>query len=253
MTEIENKIITLLKKGYTYSEIQEELQVSSKTIAAAKKVFLSMPESSNSKLSNDPFQNFPARNEIVSTGNSESNLVFQTIKKTKNMSTEEDYDDEDEYTTKLEVEKYRLQLAHELELERIQVARDEKEREYDLKEKELEIRRMEVTAATTKVEEEQRSFLFRIKKLVESCEDGEYSYEEADEMLSDTRQLLSESEQFCHIHSITFQNTKSHSILLKLISILESFLEELDEDDSENLEFDNSFNRSVSRMSFTSF
>jgi len=247
MTNIDAQIIDLLNKGCSYSQIQEELQISSKTIAAAKKAHFPITESSTDALSSDTSQNYPQPPQMFSHNNFKTKKTNLFNQKTKKMNTEnEDYDDDDNISSKLELEKYRLKLAHELEMEKIQAAREDKEREHDLREQEIE-------KDKKKVEEDKRNLLYRIKTLIDSCEDAEYEYEEAESLLDEARKVLTESEKYCFIHQITFQGSSSHSLLTKVISTFTDFLDGMDEDESDDLEFDNAFRRQVSRATFQSF
>ncbi len=247
MTGINAKIITLLNKGWSYSQIQDELQVSSKTIAAAKKAHFPITESSIDVLSGDTFQINPqpppTAEENIIKQNHNKPIKQRTIK----MSTDSEYyNEDDEITSKLELEKYRLTLSHELEMEKIQVASQEREREYKLRE-------MEIEHGKKKAEEEKRELLFKIKKIIDACEDAEYNYEEAETLLENTRKVLYESEKYCFINQITFQGSVSHTLLAKVINSLTDFMDGMDEDESGNLEFDNTFRRLVNRTTFQSF
>jgi len=246
MTEIDVQIIDLLNRGWSYSQIQDELQVSSKTIAAAKKAHFPIMESTTDVLSSDaPKQNLTQQQMFNDTNLKikSTNLFNQ---KTKKMNTENNDYDDDNISSKLELEKFRLKLAHELEMEKLQAAREDKEREHDLREQEIE-------KDKKKAEEDKRNLLYRIKILIDSCEDAEYEYEEAENLLDEARRVLTESEKYCFIHQITFQRSAIHSLLVKVISTLTDFLDGIDEDDSDDLEFDSAFRRQVGRTTFQSF
>ena len=132
MTEIDVQIIDLLNRGWSYSQIQDELQVSSKTIAAAKKAHFPIMESTTDVLSSDaPKQNLTQQQMFNDTNLKikSTNLFNQ---KTKKMNTENNDYDDDNISSKLELEKFRLKLAHELEMEKLQAAREDKEREHVL-------------------------------------------------------------------------------------------------------------------------
>ena len=255
MTEMEIQIINLLRKGWSYTQIQEHLQVSSKTIAAVKKANFPTTESTTDTLSRDSFQQYPKPPPPVSTIPVEFKPNINPKPKHNKMSTDDNFnDDEDDgSTSKHEVDKLRLQLDHDLEMEKIQAAREQNEREFDLREQELELKREEIAALKRKLEEDKRGLLYRIKILVEDAEDGEYSFEDADTLLESAREVLSDCDQFCFINGITFQGTASHTLLNKLISTLDEFLEDMKEDDSKELEFDASFRRQLSRATFHGF
>ena len=247
MTETETQIIDLLNKGWSYSRIQEELQVSSKTISAVRKVHFPNSESNTDALSRDTLQTTHKAPPSAIARTSNTNLNKLTPKKTQTMSTENDfYEDDEEITSQLELEKFRLKLAHELEMEKIQVAREDKEREHNLREQEIE-------KVKRKDEEEKRGLLFRIKKVIDSCEDAEYSYEDAENLLEEARKVLSESEKYCFINQITFQGSMSQTLLGKVIATLSDLMDGMDEDDTTELVFDGTFRRQVNRYSFQSF
>lgn len=263
MSETEKQIVTLLKQGLSYSQIQERLQVSSKTVAAAKKAHFPVSESNIDVLSRHTFPLQPNPPPMVDTSiilnpiiKKEQNNYLSNPKKHKTMNTDDEYyeNEDDAPVSKLELEKYRLKLNHDLELQKLQAAREDKEREYELREQEMQLKRDEIDLANRKAEDEKRSLLFRIKKAVDSCEDGEYSNEDVEIMLDEARKVLSDSEHYCHINEITFQNSVIHSILIKILSTLQDFLDNYEEDnDTEELEFDNAFRRLVKRTTFQSF
>lgn len=247
MIETDAQIIDLLNKGWSYSQIQDELQVSSKTIAAARKAHFPITESNTGALSRDTFQLQQKPPPYTKAYSPNKSLNQLTYKKHKTMSTENDnYEDDEEITSQLELEKYRLKLAHELEMEKIQAGREEKEREHLLRERELEL-------VKKNAEEEKRNILFRIKKVVESCEDGEFRYEEVEIILEEAQKVLSESENYCFIHQITFQGSVSHSLLTKAISMLTDLMGKMEEDETYDLKFESAFRRQVSRATFQTF
>ena len=247
MTDIESQIVNLLNKGWSYSQIQDELQVSSKTIAATRKAHFPFTESCNDALSNTAFQKQLKPQPFTNIAKSNTNPQKINLKTVKTMSNENDYNNDGiELSSQLELEKYRIKLAHELEMEKLKATREDKIREHDLREREIE-------REERKPEEEKRNLLYRIKKVVESCEDGEYSYDEADDLLEEARKVLSESEQYCFIHQITFQGSVSQTLLSKVIATLTEFLDGMDEDDSDELKFDSAFRRQVSRATFQTF
>lgn len=263
MTNTEIQIVTLLKQGLSYSQIQERLQVSSKTISAAKKAHLSTSESSIDVLymhTNPLLPNPPPMDNTSKTPDlnikKEQNTYLTNPQKHKTMNAEDEYyeNEDDAPASKLELEKYRLKLNHDLELHKLQASREDKEREYELREQEMQLKRDEIELAKQKTEDQKRSLLFRLKKVVESCEDGEYSNEDVEIILDEARKVLSESEHYCHINEITFRDSVIQSILLKILSTLQDFLDNYDEEnDKEELEFDNAFRRLVKRANFNTF
>jgi hypothetical protein len=265
MTEIQAQIIEMLRQGNSYSTIQEELCVSSKTISATKKAFMGGENSSNDRLSSTFLQHDP--DPPPRTGNwktidsSQQNLNNYQPKKTqKNMSNynsvidDDDYiDKEDEPVTKLSLEKLRLQLEHEREMQKLEAISDKEDREYRLREKEIQLNRDQFDAVQRQKSDEMRALLFRIKKLTEQCEDGEYSYEDVDSMHDDATELLSDCEKYCFINEIKFEESEYQTILSSIISTFEEFLDSTDEDDSNDLEFDEDLEESISKVNFRKF
>jgi hypothetical protein len=248
MTDNESEIIDLLGKGWSYSQIQEQLQVSSKTIAAAKKAYFPSMESSADVLSGDTFPLRPEPPPAIKTNSIETLTNKFTLLKTKQkMSKNNDYDEDDELeSTKASNERYKIKLDHVHQMATLAATREEKERADNLKEQEMDWERGKIT-------KEKLGLFYRIKKTVESCEDAEYSYEDAENMLEEAKEVLSESEKFCFMNSINFSGTESQSILKKVISILKDFLDNIDEDESADLEFDSTFRKLAGRATFHNF
>ncbi|NVN96883.1 hypothetical protein HXX01_01410, partial [Candidatus Nomurabacteria bacterium] len=157
----------------------------------------------------------------------------------------------------LELEKYKLQLAHELELEKIQATKEEKEREQLIREQELQLKRDELDFSRKQKEDEKRKLLFSVKTLSDNCNDEEYSLEEANSILERARKALSDCDKYCFVNDIAFQESIIQVILQKIISILSEFIGEFDEDDDDDelksLKFDRSFRKMQNTISFHSF
>jgi len=263
MTEIQAQIIEMLRKGNSYSTIQEELCVSSKTISATKKAFLESENRSNDRLSSTFLQHEPdpppwiGNRETINSSQQNSNN-YQPKKTKKNMSNYNSVVDDDDFeneepVTRLSLEKLRLQLEHEREMQKLEAINDKEDREYRLKEREIQLKRDQFDAVQRQKSDEMRALLFRIKKLTEQCEDGEYSYEDVDSMHDDAAKLLSDCEKYCFINEIKFEESEYHTILSSIISTFEEFLDSTDEDDSNDLEFDEDLEESISKVNFRKF
>lgn len=263
MTNTEAQIIEMLKEGMSYSTIQEELRVSSKTISATKKAFMERENSSNDRLSSAFLQHEP--DPPPRTGNWESinsfqqnSTNYQPPKTKKIMSNynadvdDDDYEDE-EQVTKLSLEKLRLQLEHEREMQKLEAVNEKEDREYRLKEREIQLKRDEFEAVQEKKAEEMRSLLFRLKKLTQQCEDGEYTYDEVETMYDVAEVLLTDCEKYCFINQIRFDETESHTMLSMIISTFDEFLDSTDEEDSNDLEFDESLEEMIGKATFRKF
>jgi endoglucanase Acf2 len=264
MTEIQAQIIEMLKEGMSYSTIQEELRVSSKTISATKKAFMETENSSNSRLFSTHFQKVPdppPRQELwESTYNATSKADnFKPLKPKTTMTNyidevdDDEYDDDDEQITKLSLEKLRLKLEHEREMQKLDAVNEKEAREYYLKEREIQLKRDEFEAVKEKKAEEMRSLLFRLKKLTQQCEDGEYTYDEVETMYDGAEVLLTDCEKYCFINQIRFDETESHTILSGIISTFDEFLDNTDEGDSNDLEFDENLEEIISKATFRKF
>lgn len=263
MTQTEIEIVALLNKGYSYSQIQEILQVSSKTIASTKKAHFPSRESSNDALSVDAFQlnpNPPPNKESSITNisnNKQPHNHLSTLKTNKPMNEdydeEEDEDDDDSLSPQA-LKKYKMQLDHELELEKLRTTHEEKSREQSIREMEIQMKQDEIDLVRKKPEDDKRNLLYRIKKVLESCEDGNYNEEEVEIMVQEARKVLSESEQYCHMNGITFQGSDSQNMLNKALFAMDEFLEYYEEkNEEEELLFDSAFLRLVKRATFQAF
>jgi len=254
MTSTEIQIIDLLKQGLSYAQIQEKLQVSSKTIAAIKKAYYILSEDSNYVQNIDTFPQSlnPTTSEDQNSLDASTNTITTAENSTSNKKTNPMTTD-DKLSTTLEIEKYRIRLAHDLELEKLKITKEENDRAHSLREEELEIRRYEVINNTNKSISGKQTLLSRIKEIAGSCGDNVFSFDAASMFLQKTWNLLSDCEQYCHANGITFHGNVSHTLLTTLIKILNDFLEDLEEDESDDLEFDSAFRRLLSRATFQSF
>jgi hypothetical protein len=264
MTEIQAQIIELLRQGNSYSTIQEELSVSSKTISATKKAFMESENSSNDWLSSAFLQHDPdppprVKNWETTNAALTNSTNFKPQKPKSTMSNyiddvdDDEYDDDDVQITKLNIEKLRLKLEHEREMQKLEAVNEREGREYYLKEREIQLKRDEFEAIQGQKAEQMRSLLFRIKKLTQQCEDGEYTYDEVETMYDGAEVLLTDCEKYCFINQIKFEETESHTILSEIISTLSDFLDSTDEEESNDLEFDESLVEMISKATFRKF
>jgi hypothetical protein len=269
MNENERQIIELLNSGRSYSDIQQILRVSSKTIASIKKkahfpstesgekaCFPSTESNWNSFFldtfqsnPNPPFEKLETKNNSISK--TKLNNYMLTNKKQNFMNSDNDFyeDESDEQVSKLDVEKYRLKLSHKLEMEKLQMERDHRESE-------LKLKRDEFDYAKQKTQEAMRSLLYRAMKIIGNCIDGDYEYEDAENLLEDAKKTLNDCDQFCFVHKIGYFKGSDVGLLLnKAIKILGEFLDDFDqeEDGPEPLEFEESFRRLEKNTSYHSF
>jgi predicted RNase H-like nuclease (RuvC/YqgF family) len=263
MTDIQDQIIEMLKQGVSYSTIQEELKVSSKTISAAKKSFLESRKSRTNVLSGTSLNHFPVypekpENDFPESMQSEPAHYSNHLKPRKTMSNynQNVYDndfEENELGAKISVEKLRLKLEHEREMRKLAALNEKESREFALREREIQIQRDKIEALQKQKDEEMRTLLFRIKQLTQRVQDGEYMYEEIEAFLDDTRKLSNDCEKFCFVNQIDFNGTDSHKMLSIIAENLNDFLENTDEDESNDLEFDEELDRMIGRATFRDF
>jgi len=263
MTETQARIIEMLNEGMSYSTIQEELSVSSKTISATRKAFLESENSSKDGLSStflDQNPDPPPQPVQWENNNTmrEINNNFKTQKPKQIMTNynenfdNEEYDD-NEPVSKLSLDKYRLQLEHEREMAKLEALSVKEEREQCHKDEELQLKRAELALIQQKKNEEMRSLLFRLKKLTDQCEDGEYDYEEVESMNDEAEKLLSDIEKYCFVNELTFEGTESQKMLSMILTTFSEFLESTDDDESNDLEFEESLEEMISKTNFRKF
>lgn len=253
MSETEASILELLKDGWTYAQIQEELQVSSKTIAAVRKAYFPNAKSADITLSDN--SSHTKSQPIIHEGYSppvENNPISNKLKTTKTMNRDFESDGR---SSKDEIEKYRIQLEHKLELEKLHVSLREKEREFNLRARELEFKREELENMKRKIAQDKRALLLRIEEIVNSCEDREYDQSELELMLNDTNNLIAACKTFCSDRSIVFQGTSSKALLEKIVSELNEAIDLFDEEDDDviEIEFDSSFRKMAERKKYDPF
>jgi hypothetical protein len=259
MTKTQAQIIQMLNEGSSYSVIQEELQVSSKTISATKKAIMESGESSNDRLSSTPFQRNPdpppkPDNREPNNHFTGQNNFYQPQKTNKTMTNYNNKaDDDDTQVSKIKLEKLRLQLEHDRETQKLEAISYKDNREYRLKEQEIQLKRDELEAIQIKKTDEKRTLLFRLKKLTQQCEDDEYTYEEVEAMLDEAEDLLPKIEEYCFINEIEFEDSESQLILYEIKETLDDFLESTDEGESNDLEFEESLLERISAATFQKF
>jgi hypothetical protein len=266
MDEKQIQILRLLQKGYTYTQIQEALRVSPKVISAVKKAHFPSGKCSNDNTSGTSVQDFPDTSVTIDDKDAPAlpeppqyitNPTHEP-KKPKTMSYNHDnYDDEDDdiLASKLEVEKIKIQLAHDLEMEKHRIQSEEKERELDLKERELELKNQQIAQTDRLKEEEKANLLFKVKTFTGKCTDSELSLEEAEEMLAEAKALQIECERYCFVNNINFQGRDTHMLLSAIIKDLNEFIDEFDEEewDTMDIEFDPVIPKTLVRMKFNNF
>lgn len=263
MTDIQDQIIEMLKQGVSYSTIQEELKVSSKTISAVKKTFLESRNSRNTVLSSTSLNHFPdypekPEKDFPESMQSEPVHHFNHLKPRKTMSNynqnvnDTDFE-ESELGAKISVEKLRLKLEHEREMRKIAILNEKESREFALREKEIQVQQEQVEALQKQKDEEKRTLLFRIKQLTQRVQDDEYMYEEIEAFLDDTRKLSNDCEKFCFVNQIDFNGTDSQKMLSIIAENLNDFLENTDEEESNDLEFDEELDMLINSATFRDF
>jgi hypothetical protein len=245
MTNTEARILNRLKAGLSYAQIQEELNVSSKTIAAVKKEYLPAMESNNDVLSDTSASQlsnyFPpeeSRNAITENKFPNNNYT-QTDRK---MATEKNFPESEKVViAKFELEEHRLDLEHEREMTRLKAEIENQQREADFREKELSLKQYAIALEKHKKDEEFRTLLFRLKRLCDECETDEYSYSEVNDMLDKAIELEDELKKYAFINNITYADSESQNLLDYIIDLLSTAVDDDDEGDTVEIKCSDSF------------
>lgn len=222
MTQIEKQIVEFLKQGLSYKQIQGSLHVSAKTIASVKRTHF---PSTNSNA------NVPYRDPSVSGANSLSiervgeinNFVKKTNEideftpsKQRDQKSDMDNKDEKEADFKNETLNSRIKLHAEFDISRI-IAESEA-RKLELLELKQEFSLMKEEISSFKnAESEKQIIIDRTKKVVDFCDDKEYSYEEIDNLWTEVNITFNDCEEYCKKHNINPFNSECYSILHRLV------------------------------------
>jgi len=234
----EKTIIELLEQGKSYKYIQEALNVSPSTIAQVKKEYFSSEATTTSTTDAIVAPTCSATNDSNCSEKHREPFkdLFNNPKNNNNMKNYY-YNDDDELedSEKVSLEKMRLEMAHELELKKI----EKESQELNFKLRELKIKEEQAYSEKRKTEKQGRSLIFRFRKQAEKIEDGEWTYGEIDKYYSKIIDLKEEIEKYCFENDIETDDLSILVILEKMESEFESLLDEdADADDCTDVEFD---------------
>lgn len=242
MTQIEIQIVDLLKQGFKYAQIQERLNVSSKTIAATKKAYFSFGESNTNFPDKETFQ---SRSDSLSADNAsnntdsaekiEENNLF-ALKNQNIMNPNDGSFENSTNNTNLELEKYKLQLSYEFEVKKFNAEREDKKRELDLLEQQLQLKRTEINSFK-KIDPEIQLLISQTKKIVYSCQDRAYTFFEINYLLNDLEKALKDCEEYCTTYNIEFRDSECQTILKKIESNLAEFINTFKPDKNGEMEY----------------
>lgn len=243
MTPKEEQILMMLQDGKSYTNIQTLLQVSPSKIAMVKKAYLTTGSAKNEAGSSTTAttRNTTTGSDIHENGsNNSSEFANNTIINTKTqckMGTNQYFNDDSDmdYSKRLELEKIKLEQAHEIALRKL----DREEEELDLKKRELALREKQLENANARSEKKGKILLAKFKRLAEKCKDGEWSYDNALDAYNTALALQEEIEQYCLENNIESSGLMILTILERIIEEFDQMTEEvLSEGDTDDVAFD---------------
>jgi hypothetical protein len=249
MTDKEQQILLLLEQGKSYSYIQQTLQVSPSKVAWVKKNLYSGSSASENQLNtttedaiNSTTGATTGSNGSSKKANQESENDRNSIYKPKNLFTMTNYYENDEEeldeNEKVSLEKYRLQLAHQLELKKL----ENQEREIELKKKDLEIKSEMAFSEKRKTEKQEKNLLHQYRKLAKRIEEREWTYGDIYDVYSIAYDLKEDIEKFSVENDI---ETEGLSILVDLDKIITIFDDLYDGDEYDESTVDLEFDKDI--------
>lgn len=239
---IEEEILTMLQKGFSYSEIESELKVSSKTIA--KVIAIKKAIESNYNKGLESFDNPLESDKFSDLSYPESNQAFQDFpskqiqchderiggtQREGNLQSKEpqNFGKSDE---EIRLEQMKLEYDHELRMKEFEWKKEKEEFEQMICREELNLEREKLIQSLIKVEEEKKGYIFRFRDLMSQCEPGEYDVEELEDLLSEIEELHKETKKFCYQHSIPYDGTAYKSVMHDVYNSLKQVIDNVDED-----------------------
>jgi len=248
-TNIDLQILSMLREGYSYANIESELGVSSKTIAKVNTIRKAteriesndnkdfVPDSFQKQEDSFPFQTNFSKKEDTNPENfqPESEGPHQPFQKPDNgkIFNEDNSSTQPKSEAEIELESLQINNKHELDLKQFGWKQEKEERELYLKEQDADIERQKLEAKRQenlkKIDEKRKRFLLRFKDLAGQCKEGEWDYNELYDLLDEANILYNETREFCYQKSIPFDNTEYEKILGGICDSLENALEDAEE------------------------
>lgn len=227
----ESEIIELLKKGKSYTYIQEVLKVSPSKIAMMKKQLFSEIGSENSSDSSSDSGIY--QENTINYYDNEENASFS--EKHSNFTTEIE-NNENRYiinrtmeNQNIEIMKYKLDLQQQLELKKIELQQES----FELQKNEMQYNQQIIKIENLKKEKQEKILLFRFRKLMQKVTKGNWTYLKIFEQISNIRLLREEIEEFCFLEDMEIENLKVGQIVDKTIDFFENYLKEITETHNE--------------------
>jgi len=256
-TDIELQILDRLRQGYSYADIESVLGVSSKTIAKVnviRKATESTESTNNKDFRINSFQNpdtsFPLKaihnNDDDTTPGTftpeseEPDQPFQNFNDGKKFPME-NTPPERKSPEEIRLEEIREENKHELQVKELEWRKEKEERELSLQEQKADMERRKLEdikrERQKKIDVERRNFLMRFKDLAGQIRQGTWEYDDIEDLLSDAISLYNKSREFCHKHSIPFDDTEYEKILGEICDSLNKTVEEAKEDEQVNWDY----------------
>lgn len=214
----ESEIIELLKKGKSYTYIQEVLKVSPSKIAMMKKKLFS--ETGNENSSDSSSDSGIYQESTTNYYDNEENACFS--EKHSNFTTEIE-NNENRYIKKRtmenqnnEVEKLKLELNHNLELKKLELQQES----FDIQKRDLEMKKSMLDLEKQKVEKEGKALIYRFRKLMLKCKKGKMTYRQLIDFNIHLSDLSEAIEEYCFKEDF---ETEDLSILNILNNIIETY------------------------------
>jgi len=263
---MEEKILKMLNDGMSYSTIQETLGVSSKTVAKVKKQYFPSESTEDLALALSDDENERGKHTELTPEQETGKQKQVKTQNQSNMESETSAYADWHYRTdeELELEKLKINRQYDLELAKIEREKLQDTRAHSFKEEELRLEKQRIDQAQERMamdarqneqqmdaqrqaskqkrdEETKHSILKQFHRLVENCQEGEWSDSEAE----DYNQRLNDLRQVMYKISLSDDSTlvflTEIRVLDHIIAFFEQIIEDWDEDEIQDIEFDEEF------------
>lgn len=243
----DKQIIKLLKEGVSYSEIQNQLGVSPNRIANVKKDYFFENSSNDALFRTTPCDSNDDRSAI-------SNELFP-IPYDKMQSVNQAYDSPQTAMppklsyhplteAEIELEKFKLQLQHEVTLEKFKRT----DREIALREDELRLKREQGEQELSERDGTWRVLNHRLGKIAAHCQEGEWTADEMEDIISATEKLLTEAEENSLLFGIKVDSRIDTEVLKEIIRFFSYYFEDMDSEEVIDIEFDKKLKECLARF-----
>ncbi len=270
MTDKETKILELIQQGCTYLHIQSVVGVSPAKISAVKKKYFIAKSENNIQNTtviqpqneentteipkNEEDATILSQNEEDTTenlninANNGSDTTITGLEKSKNTITNPkklktmsyNYTDDEEpreFSEEFELEKLKLENEHEIKMRQI----EKEENEQEIKDRELRIEEAKLEAERRKTEKQELEILFKFRKLVKNCLEGDgedWEEYEAIDFYNKVVDLSEKVEEYCFVNKIDQEGLKILAILEQIATAFDEFTDNMGSSDELTLDDD---------------